>query len=88
MTRYFVDTNVLAGLSYTHDRWHRDVKLLFEHNTLYTSEFVIFEYCNQKRTDPSVVPDPTELATDPSADWGKYRHIGKKLEDKVPFFDK
>lgn len=88
MTRYFVETNVLAGLTYPHDRWHRDVRPLYEHNTLYTSQFVLYEYCNQRRTDPSVVADPNDLRTDPDGEWGKYRHLEKKLEDKIPFFDK
>jgi hypothetical protein len=88
MTRYFVETNMLAGLTYTHDRWHRDVKPLYQNNTLYTSEFVIYEYCNQRRQDPSIVSDPSKLSADPDAEDGKYRHIGKILEDRVPFFDK
>jgi len=88
MTRYFVETNVLAGLTYTHDRWHRDVKPLYQNNTLYTSEYVIYEYCNQRRHDPSIVSDPSELSADPDAENGKYRHIGKILEDRIPFFDK
>jgi hypothetical protein len=88
MTRYFVETNVLAGLTYTHDRWHRDVKPLYQNNTLYTSEYVIYEFCNQSRQNPSVVNDPSKLSVDPDADDGKYRHLGKILEDRVPFFDK
>jgi hypothetical protein len=55
---------------------------------LYTSEYVIYEYCNQRRHDPSIVSDPSELSADPDAENGKYRHIGKILEDRVPFFDK
>ena len=88
MTRYFIETNVLAGLTYTHDRWHREVKPLYQNNTLYTSEYVIYEYCNQRRHDPSIVSDPSKLSADPDAENGKYRHIGKILEDRIPFFDK
>ncbi|EMA29103.1 hypothetical protein [Haloarcula japonica] len=88
MTRYFVETNVLAGLTYSHDRWHRDVKPLYQNNTLYTSEFVVYEYCNQRRRDPSIVSDPSQLSTDVDAEDGKYQHIAKILEDRVPFFDK
>lgn len=80
MTRYFVETNVLLALTFHHDRWHREVQPLYKHNRLYTSEFVIYEYCNRDKDngDPLYVPDTADLKTDVTATKGKY---GKLLDD-------
>ena len=47
MARYYLDTGVLVGLSFLHDLWSDEGERLFAtDNTLYTSQTVIYEYCN------------------------------------------
>lgn len=52
MARYFLDTGALVGVSFLHDLWRNDAERLFEtDNTLYTSQAVIYEYCNNDRSN-------------------------------------
>lgn len=47
MTRYFVDTNCLLGLTFINDRWCPDAKRLFDtDNTIYTGKNAVYEYCS------------------------------------------
>lgn len=47
MTRYFLDTGPLLGVTFLHDLWRDESKALFDtDNTLYTSDTVLYEYCN------------------------------------------
>lgn len=47
MTRYFLDTGPLLGVTFLHDLWREDSERLFDtNNSLYTSDAVLFEYCN------------------------------------------
>lgn len=51
MARYFLDTGVLVGLTFLHDLWHDDAERLFDtDNGLYTSQAVIYEYCNNSKS--------------------------------------
>ncbi|MFC7226790.1 hypothetical protein N0B31_05190 [Salinirubellus salinus] len=48
MTRYFLDTAPLVGVTFLHDLWRDEAERLFEtDNSLYTSRAVIYEYCNR-----------------------------------------
>jgi predicted nucleic acid-binding protein len=90
MTRYFVDTNILLSLTFHHDRWHHEAKPLHKHNRLYTSEVVIYEYCNIGRGDAPVVKDPADLRSDPRAEDGNYASIladlQENIENNIPFY--
>ncbi|WP_435196007.1 hypothetical protein [Natronomonas sp. EA1] len=47
MTRYFLDTNCLIGLTFSTDVWNPDSRRLFDtDNTLYTSDNVVEEFCD------------------------------------------
>lgn len=47
MTRYFLDTGPLVGVTFLHDLWRDEAERLFEtDNSLYTSRAVVYEYCN------------------------------------------
>ena len=50
MTRYFLDTGVLVGLTFLHDGWRTEAERVFDSdNTFYVNRIVIFEYCNRER---------------------------------------
>lgn len=84
MTRYFIDTNVLVGLTFLHDRWTSEVeRILLGDNTLYTSEFVIYEYCSRKPDSPSVVPDPSDIEVSSNDSHGVYGRVLKTFEENV-----
>lgn len=47
MTRYFLDTGPMLGVTFLHDLWRDESERLFDtDNTLYTSDAVLYEYCN------------------------------------------
>ena len=88
MPQYFVDTNCLLGLTFFHDRWHRDVKPLYENNRIYISEAVLYEYCNRGDGDPPLPDDPSAESITCEAEEGKYDDIRTDLEQKLPHFDR
>lgn len=52
MSRYFLDTGVLVGLTFLHDLWHDDADRLFDtDNSLYISRAVLYEYCNSTESN-------------------------------------
>lgn len=52
MTRYFLDTGVLVGLTFLHDLWRDDAERIFDtDNGLSTSRAVVYEYCNSTRSN-------------------------------------
>lgn len=52
MTRYFLDTGPLLGVTFLHDLWRDESEQLFDtDNTLYTSDAVLYEYCNYDGTN-------------------------------------
>lgn len=56
MSRYFLDTGVLVGLTFLHDLWHDEAERLFAtDNSLYTSQAVVYEYCNS--TDSNLLEE-------------------------------
>lgn len=47
MTRYFLDTGPMLGVTFLHDLWRDESERLFDtDNTLYTSDAALYEYCN------------------------------------------
>lgn len=49
MARYFLDTNVLEGLTFLHDAWRDEAERLFDtRNSLFIGDGVLYEYCNKK----------------------------------------
>ncbi|WP_251344654.1 hypothetical protein [Haloplanus halophilus] len=47
MTRYFLDTGPMLGVTFLHDLWRDESEQLFDtDNTLYTCDAAIYEYCN------------------------------------------
>lgn len=47
MTRYFLDTGPLLGVTFLHDLWYDESERLFDtDNTLYTCNAALYEYCN------------------------------------------
>lgn len=49
MARYFLDTNVLEGLTFLHDAWRDEAERLFDtRNSLFIGDGVLFEYCNEE----------------------------------------
>jgi len=46
MASYYVDTNVLVGYTFLHNRWQDHTRrLMASENTLYAGETVFYEYC-------------------------------------------
>ena len=93
MTRYFVDTNVLIGLTFSHDRWAVEAeRILNGHNTLFTSEFVIYEYCSRQRGAPRVVPNPDHLQVDPDDTCGVFGTVledfQENVENNIPMYNR
>lgn len=61
MTRYFLDTGVLVGLTFLHDLWRDEAERVFEtDNGLYTSRAVVYEFCNSTNSN---------LLEDMNVDW-------------------
>jgi len=53
MSRYFVDTNVLVGYTFLHNRWQDHTsRLMATNNTLYTGETTKYEYCVKRHPGP------------------------------------
>lgn len=90
MARYFVDTSCLVGMSFLHDSWYRDAKLVYDSgNDIVLSEFVLYEYCNRDRDeDPSVVDDPTTLDLSVKARDGVFGKKYEELENILPHFER
>jgi hypothetical protein len=93
MTRYFVDTNVLIGLTFSHDRWAVEAERILDgHNTLFTSEFVIYEYCSRPQRAPRVVSDPDRLQVDPDDTGGVFGTVledfQENVEDNIPMYNR
>ena len=93
MTRYFVDTNVLIGLTFSHDRWAVEAeRILNGHNTLFTSEFVIYEYCSRQQGSPRVVPDPAQLRVEPDDESGVFgtvlEEFQENVENNIPMYNR
>ena len=90
MVQYFVDTSCLVGMSFVHDSWYRDAKLLYDKgNDIVLTEFVLYEYCNRDRdNDPSIVNDPSTIDV---TSYGRGGIFGKKyeeLENILPHFER
>lgn len=52
MARYFLDTGALLGITFLHDLWRSESERLFAtKNTVYTSDAVVFEYCNRDQSN-------------------------------------
>lgn len=52
MARYYLDTNVLEGLTFLHDAWSDEAERLFDtDNSLYIGQGVLYEYCNDDGDD-------------------------------------
>lgn len=50
MSRYYMDTNVLLGLTFLQNRWRpHSERLIDSDNTIYISDKVLFEYCAKRR---------------------------------------
>jgi len=90
MARYFVDTSCLVGMSFLHDSWYRDAKLLYdEGNDIVLTEFVFYEYCNRDReNDPSIVGDPTTLDVTHDGREGVFGKKYEELENILPHFER
>jgi len=93
MTRYFVDTNVLIGLTFSHDRWAIEAeRILNGQNTLFTSEFVIYEYCSRQQGSPRIVPDPAQLRVEPDDESGVFgtvlEEFQENVENNIPMYNR
>lgn len=93
MTRYFLDTNIIVALTFSHDRWSAEAeRLLHGQNTLFASEFIVYEYCARKRGDPSIVSNPQRLSVDPQAEHGVFGAVlnsfRENVERNIPMYDR
>lgn len=53
MSSYFLDTNVLVGYTFLHNRWQDHTqRLMSTNNTLYTGETTKYEYCVKRQPGP------------------------------------
>lgn len=53
MASYYLDTNVLVGYSFLHNRWQDHTRrLMATDNTLYAGETVLYEYCVNNSPGP------------------------------------
>ncbi|WP_424016257.1 hypothetical protein ACOZ4N_00390 (plasmid) [Halorientalis pallida] len=53
MSSYFLDTNVLVGYTFLHNRWQDHTqRLMSTNNTLYTGETTKYEYCVKRHPGP------------------------------------
>ena len=87
MTRYFVDTNCLLGLTFINDRWYPDAKRLFDtDNTLYTGKNAVYEYCsssednNRRNADIRLDRDDGLYGEKRAKLRLRLRQFGKKLQ--------
>lgn len=78
---FFVDTNVLLGLTFFSDMWWRDARPLYEYDhPLHTSELVVYEYCVSPHpfTDPPADPSKEQISW--AYDRGTYGVITNRLK--------
>lgn len=76
MANYFLDTNVLVGHCYLHNRWQSHTRRLFStDNTLHTSELVLYEYC--VKSSPGA-PAPSE-----DIGWGSTNGVFGRVRRKL-----
>jgi predicted nucleic acid-binding protein len=92
MARYFLDTNVLIGLTFRHDRWSAEAqRLLDTNNTIYTSEYNVYEYCSTGR-GPRIPQDPEEMDVEFDAERGVFgavlRAFSENVEQNIPMYNR
>lgn len=92
MARYFLDTNVLIALTFRHDRWSIEAsRLLDGKNSIYTSEYNVFEYCTYGN-GPRVPQTPCEMNVDDEAERGVFGAIlddfTENVEKNIPMYNR
>jgi len=88
MARYFVDTSCLIGMTFPHDSWYPDaVPLVDKGNSVYLSDFVLYEYCNQGKYDPPYVKDPDSLELSADNESGVFGKKVSELNDPLMDFE-
>jgi hypothetical protein len=67
-------------------------RLLNGNNTLYTSEFVIYEYCSRPQGAPRVVPDPDDLQVNTDGTCGVFGTVldefQESVEENIPMYNR
>lgn len=92
MARYFLDTNVLIALTFRHDRWSIEAsRLLDGNNSIYTSEYNVFEYCSTGK-GPRVPQTPREMNIDYDAERGVFSTVLdnflENVEKNIPMYNR
>lgn len=88
MARYFVDTSALLGMTFLQDSWYREaIPLVNKGNTVYLSEFVLYEYCSRGHDDPGYIPDTSALRVDRTAERGVFDRKVSELNDPLLDFE-
>lgn len=78
---FFVDTNVLLGLTFYSDKWWRDSRPLYDYDhPLHTSELVVYEYCVSPHPFTEPPEDPSQININWSFDRGKYEDVTDELK--------
>lgn len=81
MATYYLDTNVLIGYSFLHNRWQDHTKrLMHSDNTLYIGETVFWEYLVKDGG-----PDREDVEIDWSYEYGNYEGEKRKLRKRKRF---
>ena len=75
-------------MTFLHDSWYREaIELLNKGNSVYLSEFVLYEYCNEGKSDPLFVPNPDDLDIEKSAKLGVFDKKVSRLNDSLFDFE-
>jgi len=87
MRDFFVDTNVLLGLTFYSDRWFNEARDVFiNDHEIHASELVVYEYCcspNPFREPPA---SPVEMDVDWSLTQGLFGTIQNRLSQPYSEF--
>lgn len=87
MRDFFVDTNVLIGLTFYSDRWFQEVRDAFiNDHEIHASELVIYEYCCSSNPFGEPPDSPDEMDIDWSFKQGVFGKVQKKLSQPYSEF--
>ena len=75
-------------MTFLYDSWYREaIPLVNKGNTVYLSEFVLYEYCNRGYDDPGYVSNPTGLQLERTAERGVFDKKVGELNDPLLDFE-
>lgn len=80
MRDFFVDTNVLIGITFYSDRWFREARDAFiNDHEIHASDLVIYEYC----CSPNPFGEPPDSPDEMDIDWSFKQGVFGKVQDEL-----